>query len=204
MNETGENMSNGNIGTDTAAVLALLADTSRAGRGGLYGFGGEGGFGCAGPYATMSSVQHGLDCNRQVYQTGNQTVLTGLENLERANSFQNVCDSIARHDTRNSDGQFQMELRNSDRTAALQQAINDSRAEAKDCCCDIRLELSQKETRDVERFCELKANQAAIEAKIDANQKFNELYAENQSLKTQVACGCTTGCTQRCHGHHGR
>jgi hypothetical protein len=59
----------GGVGFTDAGVLALLADTNRAGRGG-FGWG-EGGHGAYGPYASVATLQHGQeDLSRQhLYQS---------------------------------------------------------------------------------------------------------------------------------------
>lgn len=64
--EENDNMSNyGGVGASDAAVLALLADTSRAGRGGGYGggYGEGGGYGGYGPFGGPSSNAVRIDRN---------------------------------------------------------------------------------------------------------------------------------------------
>lgn len=169
------NMSN--IDTGTAGVLALLADTNRAGRGNGFWGGGEGGYGGASPWATPGAIRSDILANRDI---GN----TGIENLQREFSsittrdlinggFNRICDTIAA-EGRRSDDKF----------AALTDKQHDA------------------DIRNVQQFCDLKAGHEAIKVQIDANQKFNELFAENQALKTQVACGCVSGCSTPCNSHH--
>jgi hypothetical protein len=216
--ETTDMNANGGVGFDQAATLALLADTNRAGRGGgVWGGGfGEGlgyGYGAfAGPTANAVRINRNADLNRE--QVRNTQFL--LDQAEESRQFSNICQRMG-----------DQEVRQSDRLRDLEREINQNARVAADCCCDIQKEIlktqalndkccceTQKEILRLDsanalRFAELSKQQAvdngttqarlsAIDAKLDANQKYNELFAENQSLKTQVACGCVTGCATPC------
>lgn len=129
-------------------------------------------------------VEDQADCTRTLFGQAFNAIQGQFENQTRAEQNARLCDRISEADHRNTDGQFRAELRAADRdNFARVQARLDQLA---DCCCDQKVANA-----------ELKAGQAALNDKLDSNQKFNELFAENQSLKTQVACGCN------CRGHHG-
>lgn len=218
MNETGESKMTQDTGfsTSDAVLWGAMNNMGRGGYGGGYGggggawgsghgHGGYGGWGAPNVNAARSNRNlHAIDrnsveqhrdedCTRMLNSQGQHTIMDKL-NSQNANGdrFEILTNS------------FQSELRIGDRLRDIDDKMAENAAAIAKCCCDLALESAKAETRNVERFCELKSGQAAIDAKIDANQKFMELFAENQSLKTQVACGCTTGCSHRCHDHHGR
>lgn len=210
--ENGESKMTQDTGFSTSDAV-LWGAMNNMGRGG-YGYGGGGGgawgngygggWGGHSVWASPGSnavrinrnaeiTKSENDCNRHLFGQAFNSVRDSFEDATRQTQFNRICD-------RGVDAEF----RTSDRLSSIEREMAANARAAAECCCETQKELLKMETRNVERFCGLEAGQAAIEAKIDANQKFMELFAENQSLKTQVACGCTTGCTQRCHGHHGR
>ena len=143
-------------------------------------------------------------CNRELFGQVFGSVQRSFEDSTRASQFNGLCDRISELDSRNTDGQFRAELRSSDRADLFR--VESRLDKLAECCCDQKVAAAEAETRNVERFCELKAGQATITAKLDHNKEVAELNAELTALKTQVACGCTTGCSRPCHhhGHHGR
>jgi hypothetical protein len=191
-----DKMSDGFSTNDAVLWGAMNNMGNRNVGGGAWGDGAVG-FGGRGVYASPENIRADILSNRDI---GN----TGIENLQRefanitsrdqvSDGFNRICDKMDSNATRQSDQMFAL-TRDVDNKFGIVTTQNHG----------IALAMKDQEIRNVERYCELKAGQATIEAKVDANQKFNELFAENQSLKTQVACGCTTGCTRRCHDHHGR
>lgn len=199
-NQTEEVEMNGTVGTDTAGILALLKDTSNSN--GFFGNGnGNGGFApWAGPASNAvrtegveKTVRLEASCINSVLESLTRTLATDAINKNIADGFGRTSDQVSSAAMRHSDQMYQMA-----------RDIDNKFANVTEQNHGIALAMKDQEIRNVERFCTLKAGQATIEAKVDANQKYMELFSENQSLKTQVACGCTTGCTKRCHDHHGR
>lgn len=145
----------GNIGASDAAVLALLADTGRAGNrsGGYGGEGYGGGYGYHGtPFANTATIQHGIDnlgqkteaqadCTREVLTAKNDQTFAALENLERANSFNRICDRLNQIDTQFRDNIFQQELRNSDRLRDIERELNANQRENSTRFCDMEKEM---------------------------------------------------------------
>lgn len=204
-NQTEEYDMSGTVGTDTAGILALLADTSRAGRGNMYG-GGEGGSGGFAPWASPGSngvrietvgqkVEDQNDCTRTLLGQGLGTIQNQFENATRAGENARICTKISEADQRNTDGQFRAELRGADQANAVRM---ESKLDA------VIAQGHAAEVKGIEQYCDLKAGQATIVAKLDHNKEVGELNAELTALKTQIACGCTTGCSTPCGGHHGR
>lgn len=191
-------MDSSSLNATEIAVGSLLA----GGRGG-YGVGGGGAWGggtCgvapwAGPASNAARIEG-------VERTVNQQAdcINGtLESLSRTLSFDALTKTVTDGNTRLCDKSEATAVRNSDQLFALSRDIDNKFALVTE-------QNHRAEVKSVEQYCDLKAGQATIEAKIDANQKFNELFSENQALKTQIACGCVTGCSTPCngHGHHGR
>ena len=125
---------NGDIGTGTAATLALLADTSRAGNrnGGIFGGGGEGGgvgFLGAEAIANGTATKESIDCNSRQFTAGLQRVSDQAEESRRmaqdAQTNKNITDA---------------EFRNIDRITVLSQLVVDGQKEAALCCCNAKLE----------------------------------------------------------------
>jgi len=188
----------GNVDAGSAATLALLADTARAGRGGGYWGGGEGGF-YGGPYANLSSLQHGIHhTDENVKCEGDKTrintdakaerVFAGIENIERTFSFNRICDRLTDVDQRNTDNQFRAELRTNDQIASIREQMTKDAAAAALCCCKLEAQAAKDHG-------ETQAAIAAINAKIDANKEISELRAqlETQRILTQCGCGCGGG-----------
>ncbi|MEE9573501.1 MAG: hypothetical protein V3W20_10665 [Candidatus Neomarinimicrobiota bacterium] len=156
---------NGGLNANTAATLALLADTSRAGRGGMYGggYGEGGGYSGYGQYANHSSIQHGLanvsqnvedqnDCTRLVLGAGMQGISGAFENAERSRQFNEL-----------KDGQFRLELRNSDKVDALAAVVNQNAKDAAACCCELKLENCKNTSK-------LEADILAVESRTIARE----------------------------------
>jgi len=194
-NQTEEyDMSGGTVGTDTAAVLALLADTSRAGgRGGGFFGGGEGGNGGFAPWAGPGTIRADILANRDI---GN----TGIENLQREFAsitsrdqvnagFSRVCDKLDVNATRQSDQLFAL-ARDVDNKVSVVTEQNHS----------IALGMKDQEIRNVERFCKLESGQATIVATLSSNKEIAQKDARIQALETQIQCGCHCDDGR----HHGR
>lgn len=193
VNEGEKKMSN-TVDTGVAGILALLTDTARAGRGGFWN-GGEGGAGGIAPWATPGTIRANVDSvSKDVSDLRNEfregrladQATTGFTALGKTitDGFQHACDKSEAVSVRLSDGQRDIE----------REMMSNFRFMDNKLCS-----IEKQQAVDTG---ELKANQRAIEAKIDANQKYNELLARNTALETQVACGCTTGCSTPCHNHH--
>jgi len=178
---------NGNLDANTAATLALLTDTARAGNRGFGYGGGEGGGGCYGPYATPSAIQHGIAHNAQLVEnSGDRTrgamalgldrIASDFTNAERARQFTTINDHI-----------FQSELRNTsalnEKFNALQREINENARRAAECCCDVKLRACQDKSEILAKIETL--DKAGITRELDRAER------ELTALKTQVACGCT-------------
>jgi len=199
-------------GTNLADIIALRGVGVGTPWGYGYGYGGR----IGGRYSNLSSLQHGIectkdtvrdanDCNRRIFGTALDGVNSSLEGLQRdnqftatntnvINGFNRVCEEIRENDRRYSDSVFQQELRNGDRLRDIERA-NDARFRSlEQCCCDAKLQACEDKS---ELLAEIRASEArSVERQLNAAQ------AELTALKTQVACGCTTGCTRPCHPHH--
>lgn len=138
------------------------------------------------------------ECNRTLFGQAFGSIQNSFENATRAGEFQQVCNKLGEVDTRNTDGQFRSEIRASD--IARQVASDAKLDKLLECCCDQKVEAAKAETRNVERYCELKAGQATIVATLAANKEIGEKNDEIWALRTQIQCGCH--CDS--HGHHGR
>lgn len=206
----------GSIGTGDAAVLALLADTARAGRGGYgYGMGGEGAYGgCFGPYANASTIQHGIadakqagedqaDCTRAV--VGAQIISTdkSLENLERNNSFNRICDRLGANEAERGRDNLQ-----------LFRELADARAEAAKCCCETQKELLKMQLESQKCCCETQKlivsdgaatreliNQNTIRAAVDQNNISATVAGINAAAAANTAA--IIAAIQANGGHHG-
>jgi len=181
------NGSNGQgVGFTDAGVLALLADTARAGRGNGY-WGGEGG-GYGGPFASPSANAVRLERNNQ-----------RLEDQARHRDSDRICDRMSEGFTTAAQFAFQGELRTNDRIRDLEREMAANAREAANCCCDIKEKVAGVESRLALQACEDKA-QIIAEIKAhesrDVERALNAAQAELTALKTQVACGCN------CHHHH--
>lgn len=171
---------NDGIGTDTAATLALLADTNRAGRGGGY-WGGEGG-GYGGPFASQSSNAVRINRNADVAREQTRCIETALDQAEESRQFCSLQDKI-----------FQSELRNSDRLRDIEREMNSNARAAADCCCDTKVQLADVKASLLLQSCndksEILAAIAGGESRAIERQR-NDLSNELTALKTQVACNC--------------
>lgn len=188
-------MDNSSLNATEIAVGSLLA-----GGGGVGGVG-RGAWDRGGTIATPWSVQ---DVNDTI--NGQADCINGnLEGLARTLSFDAVTKTVTDGNTRLCDKSEANAVRNSDQLFALSRDIDNKFAIVTNQNHQAALSAKDSEIRNVERFCKLESGQATIIAKIDANKEYGELFAENQSLKTQIACGCVTGCSTPCnsHGHHG-
>lgn len=121
------------------------------------------------------------DCTRGILSQQFQTISSQFENATRDRQFGVLQSEL-----------FQSELRTRDLIDA-QSRDNNARFTALDkCCCDARLQACQDKA-------ELKAEIQASEAR-SVERQLNAANAELTALKTQVACGCTTGCSRPCPG----
>lgn len=88
-------MSDGNFSFSDALLTQAM---SSYGNGGGCGTGGQWfGSGCCvpgAPYADMATIQHGLCCNRDLYQVGNRAVLDNQETIQRSNGTDRICDKL--------------------------------------------------------------------------------------------------------------
>lgn len=202
----GNKMTDSSLNATEIAVGSLLAG-NRGGHGGGGAWGG--GYSGYGPFASPGANavrldrnaqlgENQADCTREVLGKQMDDTRTAFSAAEIARNFQRVCDSLNT-----------AEFRTSDRLRDIEREMNANARVAAECCCETQKEILKLDAANNLRFAEISkdvavnqgdtnARLASIDAKIDANQKFNELFAENQALKTQVACGCTTGCSNPC------
>jgi len=188
----GDDMS-GNIGTGDAGVLALLADTARAGRG--YGWGGEG-YGGGAPFASLGSNAVRINRNADFSRLGldrisdqneeNRRILQE-QNIAQANQngFNRVCDNFEDLGSRIDDKFFQSELRQTDRLASLQREMNENARIAAQCCCDLKLQACEDKA-------ELKAEILAVETR-GVQRDLDRAERELQTQKILTTCGCGCG-----------
>lgn len=157
----------------------------------LRGAGGFGGYnnghvGVDGPVfqhavdAINQSTENQADCTREVIGLQVASSQQAFENLTRANEFNLINKSIVDAEFRSNDRQ-----RDSDREAAANfRSISEK--------------LAAIEKQQAIDTGDLKAEAAAIKATLAANKEISELNAQLTALKTQVACGCVTGCSTPC------
>ena len=191
-------MDTGNINAATTGTYALMMDTLRAGRG---GYGGEGAYGgqFAGPSANAVRINRNMDITRlgidrisdqNEENRRGQSEARVMDNI--TDGHNRICESVHTAEVANRDMIFQQELRNSDRLAALQAEMNANARQADKCCCDIQLNQC-KDTAAIMARMEALSKESVSR---DLDRAERELIA----LKTQVACGCTTGCSTPCGG----
>lgn len=148
------------------------------GRGlGIAGFGygyGHGAF--AGPASNAVRINR----NSEIAKLGLDRISDQNEETRRVLSFDRLNDRMV-----------DAEFRQTDR-------LRDIQTQLSDCCCETQKEILKLEASNNLKFAELSAGQSTIIAKLDANKEIAELNAELQALKTQVACGCVTGCSTPC------
>lgn len=171
-------MDNGNFGTQDILT----------GRG--LGLGGFGGYNYGGQFASPSSNAVRINRNAAVAEANDrctkETLGAGLDRISAQNQEGRLNAAFESIRT----GQFNAELRNGDRLRDIEREITQNARVAADCCCDLKLQ-----------GCEDKAQiLAAISASEGRNieRSLNAANAELTALKTQVACGCVTGCSTPC------
>lgn len=207
----GENKMGDGFSTNDAVLWGAM---NNMGRGGGYGGGGWGnggfGFGGHGTFAGPGSnavridnigqkVEDQADCTRSLFGQAFSSIQGAFENQTRANEFNRVCEKLSDNDTRNTDGQFRAELRAADRADMI--AVNAKLDKLNDCCCDQRVESAQAETRNVERYCDLKAGQARIETKLEHNKEVQALetkLAAAEQFKQWYCCPPPVRCVDPC------
>lgn len=196
-----DNSGGGGVGFSDAGVLALLADTNRAGRGGGY-WGGEGG-GYGGPFATPSA--NAVRINRNSAQLADEA---------RHTDTNRICDRMMDGFGSITQGLFASEMRNGDRLRDVEREMSANAREAANCCCDIQKQqigdtaALSRQIAEVESRLSLNQckDTAAIIAEVkasegrDVERSLNAANAELTALKTQIACGC---CPPKHHGGHG-
>jgi hypothetical protein len=124
-------------------------------------------YGTGSSYATLSSVQHGLDCNSKIYGHGQDAIFNELENLDRANSFQNVQKSFSDMANINGQNQLRISRENADARSETAQGFSSVLLELCKCCKD-------SEIRTLEENCKTR------ELVRDENGKTRELLQANQ------------------------
>ena len=182
------------VTTDTAGVLALLADTNRAGRGnGVWGSGGgEGGIGsmmfpgnsvlAAGAHADGTAVKTAVDCNA----ASSAAALDRVSAQNREDRFNNAIENVRT-------GQFQEALRNSDGQRDIEKLVAAGQAasalaacKAELCCketqCLIKEENAETRALIVEKHAASDALALAIEGRSNLD-KLAEARAEILALK---------------------
>jgi len=202
------------------------------GGGGAWGGGwGGGGFGpWASPSANAvrlnrnaQQIENQADCTRDMIQAGNIGTLQAFENATRDRQFTDLRDGQFRAELRTADKLDAQQIN------ALRDNA-DIRQQLADCCCDNKVLNLEAQLRNQECCCETQKQILALEAgnnlkfaaverqacedksqilaEIKAvesrniERQLNAANAELTALKTQVACGCTTGCCRPCHPHH--
>ncbi len=214
-----DNSGAGSVGASDAAVLALLADTSRAGRGGWGGGYGEGGYGFGGPYANMSSIQHGIantaqmgenqaDATREIIGQQVDSAGASFENLTRANEFASVNKGVADAVGRICDRLTSIELNNLRESADLarqiaacccetQKGLLQAQLDAQKCCCETQklVVAENAATREL-------INQNTIRAAVDQNNISSTVAGINAAAAANTAA--IIAAIQASGGHHGR
>lgn len=167
-------MDNSSLNATEIAVGSLLAGGNRGGGGGAWDNGYNGRpFADDGSNAVRINRNNDIqkvsnECNKDIFTGAINNFRDSFENLNRANQFSDL-----------KDGQFRLELRTNDNIAAIREQMSKDAAAAALCCCKLESEIKASEGRAIER---------------DLNKANAELIA----LKTQVACGCVSGCSTPC------
>lgn len=197
-NQTEEYDMSGTVGTDTAGILALLADTSRAGRGNFYG-GGEGGNGGFGPWAGPASNAARIESVGKTVGLEANCINGTLESLTRTLASDATNKNISDANGRICDRLSAMEAQSARDLLQVTRDQNDARAEAAKCCCDIQLQAANDKAELKSEIKDLEVSRLKDElAKArDAN---NISATVQQTIAAMKQCGC---CGSSHHGHHG-
>ena len=170
-------MDNGTFGTQDILT----------GRGlGLGGFGGYNYGQFAGPSSNAVRINRNLEVGEANDRCTKQVLGAGLDRISAQNfegRFNAAVTSIR-------DGQFQSELRNGDRLRDIEREIAQNARVAAECCCELKLE-------NCKNTAMLSAEIKAVEGR-NIERSLNAANAELIALRTQVACGCVTGCSTPC------
>lgn len=166
--------------------LLLARGVGYGGYGGVWG----GGYGGYGPFASPSAnairldrnaqaTEDQADCTRAVLGLGLDNINSNFENATRQREFSDLRE-----------GQFRAELRTNDRLRDLEREINANARVAADCCCDLKVQAANDKAEILSKMEAL--SKEGIARDLDR--------AERQviALQTQIACGCTTGCSKPC------
>lgn len=193
----------GNIGAGDAAVLALLADTNRAGRG---GWGGEG-YGCGGPYATPSSIQHTIGCARD--QLGQQANMQGEVANQQAilQAIASVGAGVVQSEARAVDIIRGIDLNTLRESADLSRQINSAKFDISSqlaaCCCETQKGFLEQALKAQECCCETQKTVLEDGAKtreLIASQALRA--AESQNNINATVAPIVAAIQATCGGHH--
>lgn len=169
---------------------------------------GIGGFGYGnygyGQFANPSANAVRINRNSEIAKLGIDRISDQNEENRRNSSTQNltntimdgfnrICDRLNSDAVANRDAIFAQELRNGDRLSDIEREMNANARKADECCCTLQRQACEDKS-------EILAAIAASESR-GIERQLNAAQAELVALKTQVACGCTTGCSTPCHGH---
>lgn len=207
----------GNIGTGDAAVLALLADTNRAGRGGGGywgggGYGGEGGGygGLRGAgFTTPSSLQHGIHhlaaqsrdqehCMRDLFAEKSLRDAVGAIGQAVGQAENRVTDRIR-------DNEVNALRENADLSRQICQCCCDTQKgfleqalKQQECCCETQKLVFQENQKTRDMICDNALRQAT-----DANNISATVAAINAAAAQNAAAIIAAIQGSNNNGHHG-
>lgn len=197
--------SNGSIGTGDAAVLALLADTARAGRG---HWGGEGGYGYGfGPYTSPSALQHTLECARDTLAGQGQMQGQIAQQQALLAAIAGVNATVTQAEGRATD-------RIRDNAINSLRESSDLARQIAACCCDTQKGFLQQALEQAKCCCETQKmicedgqktrdliNQNALRVAVDQNNVSATVGAINAAASQNTAA-IVAAIRESCSNHH--
>jgi len=169
----------GSIGTGDAAVLALLADTARAGRGGGWGVGGWGGEG-GGYGSAYGNIANAVRLDRNAQQTEDQADCTRNLFGQAFSSIQNAFENGTRDrqqaalSSQITNGEFRISDRLRDTELNSVRESADLARQIAACCCDTQKGFLEQALRQHECCCE---TQKVV---MQENQKTRDQIMDNE------------------------
>lgn len=159
---------------------------------GGYGYGGVwgGGYGGYGPFASPESNAVRINRNADFTKLALDRISDQNEetrrNLGEARVMSNITEGHNRICDRLVDGEF----RTNDRLRDLEREMQANAREAAKCCCDLKVQAANDKAEILSTMQALSKEGIAR----DLDRAERQIIA----LQTQIACGCTTGCTKPC------
>lgn len=179
------NMGENNM-ADTIDTGSLLLARGFGGYGAFGGYGGHGNF--AGPSANAVRINRNAD----LFKLGLDRVAEENEETRRVLGEARVMDNITGGHARITDRIIDAEFRTSDRMRDIEREISTNARTAAECCCDLKLQAANDKSEILSRMEAL--------SKENVSRDLDRAEREIIALRTQIACGCVSGCSTPCNG----